>query len=580
MKTPFQPASDWAMTQRAAAIVTTSIALVACGGGSSSGGGGNSDSLLKGIVLDGYLVGAKVCLDLNENWVCDTGEPSTMSTTGGRFSLDVAPLKYTDTRTGSVIAEVGPDVVDEASGLTLRAQGMNGYVLATGGGPKPILSAMATLRWAAYLNAGIKDRVEEHVVSNLLKDSFMSFTGEDYFDNAAPLTAAERDLAKRTGRVLTAALSATRERLKAALPTVYGTDPSGLGARAAEMLIQALRATRPASADESESDQRARIIAQVNAIPLVLEQERANRVAASEVPASEAINVLSSGLFDAAALTSSPRGYVRYQLSGNTGSLSTTAAVLRSGAWVPDAAYQRNGAAGYRVLFKDFTQRTMPESMVSIAAPVVRMDGAILREEFSSDIKAPSRRLRLLQRDVGGLPYASVAGLEGIEGTFSRGQKVYQTRREVLVTEEYTFDRVATFIPSLAAFMASPRTCVGGICWSITARAYGNSPESAGTMAFSTTASGGSLDLGEGKFYDEFVSGVHLLRMVSIPIAVQNRSADWSVKEGRYPLFADFDGKLWAGRYTGFGYWYSAPMLSPAAMADVLASANLGVALP
>jgi hypothetical protein len=231
-----------------------------------------------------YLVGAKVCLDLNANWVCDAGEPNTISMAGGKFNLNVAPLKYTDTYTKAIIAEVGTDVLDEATGQTLRAQGLNGYVLATGGGPKPILSAMNTLRWAVYVNGGIKDSAEEISVSSLLKDSFMSATAEDYFDSSAPLTTAESDLAKRTGRVVAAALSSAQERLKAALPTLHGTDPTSLGARAATLLTQALRDTRADSASESEAEQLARIKAQVNAIPLVLEQERANRVVASEVP--------------------------------------------------------------------------------------------------------------------------------------------------------------------------------------------------------------------------------------------------------------------------------------------------------
>ena len=41
-----------------------------------------------GKVADGYLTGAKVCLDLNSNKICDPGEPSTISTAGGEFSLD------------------------------------------------------------------------------------------------------------------------------------------------------------------------------------------------------------------------------------------------------------------------------------------------------------------------------------------------------------------------------------------------------------------------------------------------------------------------------------------------------------
>ncbi len=40
--------------------------LSACGGGSS-----NSDSSISGTVIDGYIEGAKVCLDANNNGLCD-----------------------------------------------------------------------------------------------------------------------------------------------------------------------------------------------------------------------------------------------------------------------------------------------------------------------------------------------------------------------------------------------------------------------------------------------------------------------------------------------------------------------------
>jgi hypothetical protein len=61
--------------------------IVACGGG---GGGGTTPTVsttLGGKVVDGYIKGATVCLDLNSNNQCDTGEPSTTSATDGSYSL-------------------------------------------------------------------------------------------------------------------------------------------------------------------------------------------------------------------------------------------------------------------------------------------------------------------------------------------------------------------------------------------------------------------------------------------------------------------------------------------------------------
>jgi uncharacterized repeat protein (TIGR04052 family) len=59
--------------------------LAACGGGSS--GGAAPTTSRAGLVADGYLAGAKVCLDRNSNLVCDPTEPSATTATGGAFTI-------------------------------------------------------------------------------------------------------------------------------------------------------------------------------------------------------------------------------------------------------------------------------------------------------------------------------------------------------------------------------------------------------------------------------------------------------------------------------------------------------------
>lgn len=84
---------------------------------------------LSGKVADGYLAGAKVCLDLNSNKVCDDGEPSTTSTDGGEFSLegvtqaqlDSAPL-LVEIIVGETIDEDNPNTtIDKKYTLTAPA---------------------------------------------------------------------------------------------------------------------------------------------------------------------------------------------------------------------------------------------------------------------------------------------------------------------------------------------------------------------------------------------------------------------------------------------------------------------------
>ena len=82
--------------------------------------------LLSGKVADGYLSGAKVCLDLNNNKACDENEPVTFSTAGGVFTfddvtqaqIDSAPL-LVEIIEGETIDEDNPGVfIDKKYTLT------------------------------------------------------------------------------------------------------------------------------------------------------------------------------------------------------------------------------------------------------------------------------------------------------------------------------------------------------------------------------------------------------------------------------------------------------------------------------
>ena len=57
---------------------------------SSSGSSSTATESFSGKVADGYLAGARVCLDLNDNQTCDDGEPSTVSSSGGAFTIEGA----------------------------------------------------------------------------------------------------------------------------------------------------------------------------------------------------------------------------------------------------------------------------------------------------------------------------------------------------------------------------------------------------------------------------------------------------------------------------------------------------------
>ena len=102
--------------------------LYACGGGSSgtdSGGGNGGGTVtqpaitLSGTVaIDQAVRNAAVCVDLNANAACDTGEPSAAATgSDGKFSLTYQPGDAAATAAfnqAPVLARITPESVDAA----------------------------------------------------------------------------------------------------------------------------------------------------------------------------------------------------------------------------------------------------------------------------------------------------------------------------------------------------------------------------------------------------------------------------------------------------------------------------------
>ena len=89
--------------------------LISCGGGGSSGiTTSNGVTTFSGKVIDGYIGGATVCLDLNSNNICDKGsDPSAISDSDGNYSFT-----YSGQTSGlHIIAEVGIGAIDKDLGV-------------------------------------------------------------------------------------------------------------------------------------------------------------------------------------------------------------------------------------------------------------------------------------------------------------------------------------------------------------------------------------------------------------------------------------------------------------------------------
>ncbi len=128
------------------------LLLAACGGGGGGGGGESTPSSgsgggsgpasatnISGKVADGYLSGARVFLDRNNNRAYDNGEPTTTSGPSGAYSLDV---NLGDGDLYPVVVDViAGETIDEDDGLPVAQD----YQLEAPAGKWQFVSPLTTL---------------------------------------------------------------------------------------------------------------------------------------------------------------------------------------------------------------------------------------------------------------------------------------------------------------------------------------------------------------------------------------------------------------------------------------------------
>ena len=123
--------------------------LAACGGG---GGGdpalsattpaatpiASAASTIAGTVIDGYIEGATVCLDLNSNSACEASEPQTTSGSDGKYSIN-----YAGSTSGLHVVSLIPSTAKDADdkGLTIGQAGKMPFTLMA---PAPVAGATNT----------------------------------------------------------------------------------------------------------------------------------------------------------------------------------------------------------------------------------------------------------------------------------------------------------------------------------------------------------------------------------------------------------------------------------------------------
>lgn len=137
----------WTRLKEAAAVLAM-LSMTACSGGGGSDSAGvieenppPAPTQIGGQVADGYLRGAKVCLDINENKKCDIDEPTATTGAEGRYQMGPEVLGEFNAALYPVLVEVPETAIDEDTNAPVGKE----YVLSAPAGKPEFVSPITTL---------------------------------------------------------------------------------------------------------------------------------------------------------------------------------------------------------------------------------------------------------------------------------------------------------------------------------------------------------------------------------------------------------------------------------------------------
>ena len=133
--------------KRVASAVSLGLMLSACGGSSDTPASEEQTpepqlQSFSGKAADGYLSGALVCLDLNNNSLCDSDEPSAITAAGGNYEFSDLDATLDLSQVRLLVKVIADQTIDEDNpGVTVT----QGYSLSSPPGQIDFVSPITTL---------------------------------------------------------------------------------------------------------------------------------------------------------------------------------------------------------------------------------------------------------------------------------------------------------------------------------------------------------------------------------------------------------------------------------------------------
>jgi len=579
--------------------LTLSILMLA--GLSACGGGGSTDAppppiaapptaptatAVTGKVIDGYLNGATVCLDLNANQACDATEPTTTSGAGGAYSLVTTGLDAARVTAGYVLAKVPDTARDEDdAGLTLAAAGKKGFTLvarvaSTAGAPTAtMVTPLSTLVAQQMVTAGLS---AEQATLGVRGQLGLATTGNLNVDYKASGGSAELPALARLANVAAVALGEVQAAVnqgaaagttdRAKLLASWITLRQNLG----QLQLQLGLVAQP-TANVSVSAIQAALLPTTQAL-------RAN--AASAIAATQSTLAGTAAPLE----TLLAQGFGATEAwNGNTVRINVTKG--SAGTWVGESWQSLNGLPFIRDPSSSIGWQLAATGWVAAfdgGTYTLQTDGRYL--VTGSDFGPAGAIGAFRTQDVSGSPL-SVAGIAGTgsntlfpPGSLAIwGNWFLPVDRYVLrASEAVRLPNAAQGVNSLSAMVAAYRTPVGSgtfaptLSWNGLQWSFDDGLASTGTLSFRSRT--GAL-LGSGRYEQRTVNGVVMLVVTEAPLAALNDAAqnepsiavEWGQRTR--PIFAVQTGAVYQGSTTPAGLIDDGrPSLNRTALNAVLAS--------
>eukprot|EP00163_Fabomonas_tropica_P026770 TRINITY_DN5031_c0_g2_i1.p3 TRINITY_DN5031_c0_g2~~TRINITY_DN5031_c0_g2_i1.p3 ORF type:complete len:352 (-),score=77.80 TRINITY_DN5031_c0_g2_i1:2843-3898(-) len=168
----------------AVAVLAPAMALTACN--SDDYTSADPATISSGVVFDGYLQNATVCVDVNLNKKCDAGEPQTTTGAGGVYEL--TGLTAAQQRYPLVMVATAGTTIDEDTGAPVEDD--FNYQAPAGGSAISALTTIVQIEREKLIAAGATPS-EATAQANATVAAALGVSGTDILSFDAPAVAAE-----------------------------------------------------------------------------------------------------------------------------------------------------------------------------------------------------------------------------------------------------------------------------------------------------------------------------------------------------------------------------------------------------